>query len=164
MFRQKRNRSSGRWILGVGVAAAAAYFFDPRMGRSRRARVKDQVGAMFRRGARDVARQAEYARGHVEGLQHAVTSARDGRPPANDATLAAKIESEVLSRWAFPKGSISVNAEEGVVYLRGQCETPDQINDLEQRVRKVSGVVDVVNYLHLPETPAPNKQPSSDIH
>ncbi|MDQ3952588.1 MAG: BON domain-containing protein, partial [Actinomycetota bacterium] len=79
-------------------------------------------------------------------------------PPASDEALTAKVESEVLSRWSFPKGRINVNTVDGIVELRGTCDTSDQIGDLESRVRKVTGVVDVRNFLHLPNTPAPNKQ------
>lgn len=110
-----------------------------------------------RRGARETARKTEYARGHVEGLRHLGSS---DSPPASDEALNDKIQSEILGRWNYPKGSISINTVGGVVELRGTCETVDQIDDLEQEVRKVSGVVDVHNYLHLPNTPAPNKQGS----
>lgn len=81
-----------------------------------------------------------------------------GSVPDSDRVLTDKVQSEVLSRWNYPKGQISVNAVDGVVQLRGTCEQPDQISSLEQDVRKVVGVIDVHNYLHLPNTPAPNKQ------
>ncbi|MDQ3955424.1 MAG: BON domain-containing protein, partial [Actinomycetota bacterium] len=84
-----------------------------------------------------------------------------GSMPENDATLTAKVESEVLSRWNYPKGRINVNSVDGVVELRGVCETADQIDELEQEVRKLTGVLDVRNYLHLPNTPAPNKKDST---
>lgn len=77
--------------------------------------------------------------------------------------LTAKIESEVLARWNYPKGRISINSVDGVVELRGVCETPDQIGELEADVRKVTGVIDVHNYLHLPNTPAPNKEDARRI-
>jgi hypothetical protein len=56
-----------------------------------------------------------------------------------------------------PKGNVNIAAQDGVVVLRGQVERPDQIESLEARVRKVHGVRDVENLLHLPDTPAPNK-------
>ncbi len=150
-----RNRSAVRAVILGGVGAVIMYLFDPRLGRTRRAKLGDQLGAVFRRSAREAGRRAEYARGQVEGLRHV---ASPGSPPENDETLTAKVESEVLSRWNYPKGRISVNSAGGVVELRGTCDTSQQISELEQQVRKVTGVIDVRNYLHLPNTPAPNKQ------
>jgi osmotically-inducible protein OsmY len=156
MGRKRESSRRGRKFLLFGSAVAGlTYFFDPRLGRARRAKLRDQVGALLRRGARETSRRAEYARGQVEGLRH-MTS--EDSPPENDAVLTAKIESEILTRGNYPKGKISVNSADGIVELRGVCESPQQIDELEQEVRKVTGVVDVHNYLHLPKTPAPNKQ------
>lgn len=152
----------GHWFgAGAGaIGALAMYLFDPQQGRTRRAKLQDQIGGRLRRGAREAGRKAEYARGQAEGLRYLASS---DSPPANDETPTVKIESEVLSRWKYPKGRISVNSVDGVVELRGVCETPDQIGELEQEVRKITGVMEVHNYLHLPNTPAPNKQDVFDI-
>jgi hypothetical protein len=156
--RNRESRHIGRKFLLFGSAVAGvSYFFDPRLGRARRAKLRDQVGAILRRGVRGTARKAGYVRGQAEGLRHI---ASQDSPPENDAVLTAKIESEVLSRWNYPKGQINVNSADGIVELRGVCETSEQINELEQEVRKITGVIDVHNYLHLPNTPAPNKQAS----
>lgn len=142
-------------VIGAIAGATTMYLFDPQMGRTRRAKLGQQLAGVSRRKTRDLRGKAEYARGHIEGLRHVGSS---DSPPENDKTLTAKVESEVLSRWNYPKGSINVNTVDGVVELRGTCETPEQINELEAEVRKVTGVVDVHNYLHLPNTPAPNKE------
>jgi osmotically-inducible protein OsmY len=93
------------------------------------------------------------------GVQQKVASARqEETPPANDQTLAAKIESEVLGKAEYPKGSINVNVENGVVYLRGEVTSQDTKSAIEQDVRKVTGVVGVENLLHLPGEPAPTKE------
>ena len=47
-----------------------------------------------------------------------------------------------------PKGKINVNAENGVVFLRGEVASPELVETLETRVRKVHGVRDVTNLLH----------------
>lgn len=162
MFGTRRApTNNARKFLGVGAAVAAlAYFFDPRMGRTRRAKLQDQIGGLLRRGARETSRKTEYARGHVEGLRHAASS---DALPENDATLKDKVESEVLSRWKYPKGQINVTAVDGVVELRGVCDDAQQISDIEAEVRKVTGVVDVRNFLHLPNTPAPTTQGVRDL-
>ncbi len=155
MAKERQSPNIRKLVLLGGAVWAVAYYFDPRLGRTRRAQLQSRLGGIFRRSARKASQRADYARGQVEGLRHLATT---DSPPASDEALTAKVESEVLSRWDFPKGSINVNTVDGVVELRGTCETRDQINDLESRVRKVTGVVDVRNYLHLPDTPAPNKQ------
>lgn len=157
MFGRKREpkRTVRKLFLTGGAVGLTTYLFDPRLGRTRRAKLKDQISGLVRRGTRKAERRSEYARGHAQGLRHLLSS---DSPPQNDPALTAKVESEVLSRWKYPKGRISVNSVGGVVELRGVCESEDQISDLEQEVRKVTGVVDVRNYLHLPGTPAPNKE------
>ena len=145
-------------ILTASIGAGAMYLFDPQLGRTRRAKLQQRLGGASRRASREAARKAEYARGQVEGLRHMGSS---GSSPENDATLTAKVESEILSRRDYPKGRINVNSVDGVVELRGVCETADQIDELEQEVRKLTGVLDVHNYLHLPNAPAPNKKDST---
>ncbi|MDQ3985452.1 MAG: BON domain-containing protein [Actinomycetota bacterium] len=158
-FRRKKESHTGRRLLLLGGAGIAAmYFFDPQMGRTRRAKFAEQMGAFFRRGARRAERTGRYMGGQVYGAGQRVAHTGEDRPPPNDQTLVAKIESEVLSRNDYPKGKIAINAEDGVVHLRGELEDEGQIASLEQDVRKVTGVVDVRNLLHLPGGTAPNKE------
>jgi osmotically-inducible protein OsmY len=56
-----------------------------------------------------------------------------------------------------PKGKINVSVVDGVVELRGEADTPDMVDELVKKARKVQGVRDVENLLHLP-TPASAKQ------
>jgi osmotically-inducible protein OsmY len=56
-----------------------------------------------------------------------------------------------------PKGQINVNVEDGVVYLRGELEQHDLIEDLGVQARKVQGVLGVENLLHVPGEEAPAK-------
>ncbi len=155
MAKERQTWNVRKVVVLGGAVWAVAYYFDPRLGRTRRAQLQSRLGGVFRRSARKAAQKADYARGQAEGLRHVATP---DSPPASDEALTAKVESEVLSRWSFPKGRINVNTVDGIVELRGTCDTSDQIGDLESRVRKVTGVVDVRNFLHLPNTPAPNKQ------
>jgi osmotically-inducible protein OsmY len=84
-----------------------------------------------------------------------------GRAPAeerlNDPALARKVESEVFRDEEIPKGSISVNAEYGVIYLRGEVPSRDVMEELGVRARRVQGVRAVENLTHLPDEPAPTK-------
>jgi osmotically-inducible protein OsmY len=54
---------------------------------------------------------------------------------------------------SIPKGQINVNAENGVVVLRGQVDSPDLIKELEKKARNVQGVRDVENLLQAAESP-----------
>ena len=53
---------------------------------------------------------------------------------------------------------MSVNVEDGIVYLRGQIDSPDEIARLEQSARGVDGVRGVQNLLHRPGEEAPAKE------
>jgi osmotically-inducible protein OsmY len=148
-------------VAAAGAAgAAAAYFFDPQMGRTRRAKAKDRIAAMFRRTGRQLGRRGRWLGGKAYGLkmkaQHPVEQPKD----FDDATLAHKIESEVLR--GPDKGRISVNAEEGVVVLRGEVESSDDMTSIAEKVLRVPGVTGVENLLHLPGEPAPNKARAQD--
>jgi osmotically-inducible protein OsmY len=65
------------------------------------------------------------------------------------------VKSEIFQPADAPKDSVNISVENGVVYLRGQVEQPELIQDLEQRVRSVQGVRDVENLLHAAGTEAP---------
>lgn len=144
---------SPRTLLGVGIGFGLAHFLDPDRGAGRRAQAKDQLAARARRAGRDVARQGRYAAGEVRGKLH---EASDTAPtPLDGKALADRVASEVLRdvRW---KGSVNIDAAGTTVVLRGEVRLADDIDELEQRVRRVPGVTDVESYLHLPGQPAPN--------
>jgi osmotically-inducible protein OsmY len=100
---------------------------------------------------------AERYGGQLKGAATNVTPGA-GREPAeerlNDPALARKVESEVFRGEEIPKGSISVNAEYGVVYLRGEVPSRELMDELTTRARAVDGVRAVENLTHLPGEPA----------
>lgn len=75
----------------------------------------------------------------------------------DDVTLARKVESEIFRDADAPKGDVVVNAEHGVVFLRGQVKDSEQIKELEKAAQSVDGVKGVETLLHTPGTPAPMK-------
>lgn len=154
--KQRRRERRRSLLKGLGVGLAVAYFFDPDNGKRRRNVARDRALSLFRTGAQRTARLGRYAASQTYGAVQKVRHAGPDGPPPNDATLARKVESEVLGNSPL-KGSVSVNAEDGIVVLRGQVEQPDDINELEEKVRGVSGVRDVRNLLHTPGTPAPGR-------
>jgi osmotically-inducible protein OsmY len=98
--------------------------------------------------------------GQLKGAAGNVTPGA-GRAPAeerlNDPALARKVESEVFRDEEMPKGNISVNAEYGVIYLRGEVPSKETMEELATRARAVDGVRAVENLTHLPGEPAPTK-------
>jgi osmotically-inducible protein OsmY len=73
----------------------------------------------------------------------------------DDATLKDKVESELFRDEHEVKGAINVNAQEGVVQLRGELPSQDLIDALVGRVEQIQGVRGVENLLHTPGTEAP---------
>jgi osmotically-inducible protein OsmY len=149
-------------IVGIGALAAgwlAGFFFDKDNGRRRRKLVVDRTAGFVRRRARDAARAGRGVAAETYGVAMKATHLREQpKPQPDDVTLARKVETELFRPADAPKGRINVNAEDGVVYLRGEADTPEMINDLVERARKVQGVREVENLLHLPKTPAPMKE------
>jgi osmotically-inducible protein OsmY len=129
----------------AALGAALAYFFDPQNGRARR---KDAIKRIVRLSQRQGGRLAGKA-----------TQLREGpKPQPDDVTLARKVESEIFRDADVSKGQINVNAEEGKVVLRGEVESPQLIEGLVSKARKVQGVQDVENLLHTPGQAAPMHQ------
>jgi hypothetical protein len=156
--RPARRSGAKPFLTGAAVGAGLAWLLDPDQGHRRRRLLADRVAAAARRSSRRSVRALRVAAGRAEGrargFLHRLRPPVAGEP-ADDATLAHKVESVVFRDRRFPKGQISVNAEEGEVFLRGEVDEPDLIRDLEEAVRRVPGVRGVENLLHLPGTPAP---------
>jgi osmotically-inducible protein OsmY len=136
------------FVAGAAVGGAAAYLLDGRSGAQRR----QELQALARRRAHDVEGAAKGAQATAQGVvakaQHA--AAGGDAAPTDDITLARKVETEIFRDAGAPKGQVNVQAIDGVVELRGQVDDPHVIEDLEKRTRKVTGVRDVRNLLHLP--------------
>ncbi len=73
----------------------------------------------------------------------------------DDATLKDKVESELFRDEHEVKGAVNINAQQGVVQLRGELPSRDLIDALVDRTRRIHGVREVENLLHVPGTEAP---------
>jgi osmotically-inducible protein OsmY len=159
--RASRSRGSGgtgRGLLaGMGIGALLAFLLDPQQGRRRRHLARDRGLAVLRRRKRETVRKADYAAGVVAGVAHKAMPSRDRGEQLDDVTLTDKVKSEIFRHADAPKGRVSVNTEHGVVYLRGQLESQEQIRALAEAAAKVDGVERVENLLHPPGTPAPTR-------
>ena len=161
------RRRSARELAAVAASALTAgaaleFFLDPRSGKRRRHLVRDRTTAAFRRRARKVERQAHYEAGKMVGLAHTITHPDHAVPELDDVSLVRKVESELFRDRTIAKGPISINADRGIVVLRGQLEDAQEIERIEREVRGVAGVRDVENLLHPPGVPAPASRPHGD--
>jgi hypothetical protein len=155
--RAKPRRGSMVFLLiaGAGAGYLAAYFLDPERGRGRREDVVRRLTGLGLEANRMAQRTTVLATEKASGIKSHVLS-RTGSDETDDLTILDRVESEVFRDPAIPKGDINVMVVEGKAVLRGQVAEP-QIGAIEAAVRKVVGVKDVENLLHVPGTPAPNK-------
>lgn len=140
-------------LIAAAAGFAAMYLLDPDGGRRRRAMLRDRTAGIVRRVGVVTGRTQRKIGSDLYGVGQKVTHpgvAQD--EPANDATLAQKVMTELFRDPGIPKGSINVNAENGVVQLRGSVERPELILEIEGRVRRIAGVLDVDNLLHVAGT------------
>jgi osmotically-inducible protein OsmY len=150
-------------LLGLGAAIAAlTYFFDPQNGARRRNTARDRVLAFLRQSGRKAGRAGRAVASEAHGLKQKATHLKEeDKPQPDDVTLARKVESEVLGGDDGPKGSVVVNARDGVVELRGEVESPEDVKALGAAAERVAGVKDVNNLLHTPGS-EPETSPVSD--
>lgn len=128
--------------------AVLAFFLDKDQGKRRRAMARQRIGGMTHRLSRRGERFASHKRsemvGRVERARHPQAAQA---PPPDDTSLARKVETVIFRDPQVPKGSMNVNAEAGVVFLRGHAATSEQVQELERKTRAIPGVRDVRNLL-----------------
>ncbi len=144
-------------LVAGGVGALGEYFFlDRQHGARRRHVVRDRARAALRRRSRDAVRRAKYVEGVAEGVAHKAAYAVPGvgshKEPPDDLTLAQKVESIAFRKAGVPKGQVSVNSDNAVIYLRGQLENEGQIEELVRATHAIEGVDGVKNLLHTRNT------------
>jgi hypothetical protein len=124
----------GTFLGGLFIGAGLVYFFNSgRGGQGVAAPVMGKVGSMFGFNPPD-------------------------NPNPDDQTLKDRVQSEAFRGRNMQKEDVVVNVVNGIVELRGELATPEEIDGLIREVKNVPGVRGVESYLHLPNTPAPNKE------
>ena len=132
---------------GIGATAAAGmYLFDPDRGRSRRARLTDQVGAFFRNAGEKIGAKARYQRGVAQGAMHKMAEPFRPDEGIDDSTLLQKVRSEALGRWPGPSQGVEIDVDSGIVTLRGPA-SPGQAEELIHLVEAVDGVEAVTDQM-----------------
>ena len=116
-------------LLGGALGAGVLYFFDAEKGEERR---QNLLGMATSLGG----------------------GAGSEEQAARDQIITGRVETEIFRDPSVPRGQITINTVDGVVYLRGTANSQDQIYEIEQRIKKVEGVEAVINLLRLPATTA----------
>ena len=76
--------------------------------------------------------------------------------PPSEEEIAESVRDELGRHPDISAGDVSVEARDGLLYLRGEIDSPRLIRELDERVRELAGVERVRNLLHLPGTPPPD--------
>ncbi|SRR6266487_2015732 len=150
-------------MVGGAVGAALAYLFDPELGRSRRARLQDQLGASVRRGQRNLGRATRQLRDRTGAAAAQLEAASPSLEPEDDLTVLNRAESVLYGMPDFPKASVNLEVVGGELVLRGEVESEERAREIVEAASRVKGVAAVENLLHLPGQAAPNKAPSRRI-
>jgi hypothetical protein len=153
------GRMAARFCALFALGALVEYFILDRRHAARRRQIARERGrAVLRRRARDAARRAKYVEGVAQGTAykaaHAVPGVGGHKPPVDDVTLAQKVESIAFREARVPKDHVNVNAENGVISLRGLLEDGDQIARLVRATEAIEGVEGVKILLHTPDPSA----------
>ena len=155
---RERMQFAGAFAAGAATGGATLFFLDSLSGRRRRSRSTDRVAGSARRTLRKTARAGKRARSATVGTAKRVRHRSERPRDLDDVTLARKVESELFRDPSVPKGQISINAQRGVVQLRGEVPTIGMVTELIERTRRIQGVRDVESLLHLHGVEAPMHQ------
>ena len=128
------------FAAGAAIGAAATYFLDPRR--------RDDTLATVKSTATEAAATTKQAAAKAQSV---VSKAEE----PDDVTLTRTVETQIFRSADAPKGHVSVNAENGVVFLRGEVDDQAWIDRLGTEAEAVDGVHAVRNLLHRPGTAAP---------
>lgn len=156
--RRTRREAIGAWWRSAKVALR----LTPPRRRATDAPIPQIAAAAAGAGAgavmlmairRRVSRRAAYLEGRITGAVHEIRSTET--PPEDDRTLTDKVRTEIFRRPDAPKGSVNVSAVDGIVYLRGEVSSSDEIQRLIDDALAVTGVLRVESLLHTTGTAAP---------
>lgn len=137
------------------IGAGGAYFFDRRLGKSRRSRVRDRSRRLLcvlgRSGTRTLLRVDGRRRRLFAGAR-LIASHRAA--DMSDATVAQRIRSDALRSAGVSTRDVEVAVEDGVATLRGIIGNRKIADELIARVANVPGVDDVAAILRVSGMPA----------
>lgn len=136
----------GILMLGCrGLGASMMYTLDPRLGRRRRALVRDKAQAYWRRTGKFISQTARDARQRTYGLIAETQTQLRGADVPEDAVLVARVRAQI-GHVVSQAGAVTVTVHQGRVRLSGSIAT-HEVEKLLSAVASVAGVTAVVNHL-----------------
>lgn len=133
-----------RALRAFVIGAGTAYFFDPDLGRGRRAVVRDRGLKALRRLARLAEGKTTFVAGKAQGVYARGRRLVAPREPASDFVVEQRIRSEAFRDLEVAARDIDVEVSDGVVKLSGEVPDEDAASEVVGRVEKVEGVEEVV--------------------
>src|ERR1051326_5180517 len=119
------------WLAAGALGALSMYFADPVSGGYRRGMLRDRLSATVRGAWRTLGRTGRGVAADAYGMgQHVQHLKPEDWSVPNDAALTQRVETELFRDTRVPKGRISVNAEAGIVVLRGELDSPEEIRSI----------------------------------
>jgi len=166
-IREKRSAARGEesaigksligTLLGALSGVGLMYFFDPRLGKRRRALLRDKAVRLLHSGQEALGALGA-AGEQVKDRTYGTWVETQGRlreqfsdETIPDQQLEARVRSE-MGRWVEHLGALDVRAREGVVTLSGPA-LAYEVEDLVKAARGVRGVKAVENRLTVYERP-----------
>ncbi len=149
----KKQTTEGAGTVQDQASSAAGTVKD--QASSAAGTVKDQASSAME-GAKE---QAPSSTGAGTGAANQQSgNHQPDNPNPDDNTIRDRVETELFRRAWVPKGNLNIDVVDGVVELRGQLKHQSDIDTLIKDARAIQHVKDVRSFLHLPGTPAPNKE------
>ena len=143
----------GMLMLGcTGLGAGIMYVLDPRLGKRRRALVRDKAQAYWRRTGKFISQTARDARQRTYGLIAETQAQLRGAEVPEDAVLVARVRAQI-GHVVSQAGTVDVTAQQGRVTLSGSIAA-HEVEKLLSAVASVAGVTAVVNRLEVNHAPA----------
>ena len=138
----------GILMLGcMGLGASVMYVLDPRLGRRRRALVRDKVQAYWRLMGKFISQTVRDARQRTYGLIAETQTQLRGADVPEDAILVARVRAQI-GHVVSQVGAVNVTAHQGRVTLGGSIAA-HEVEKLLSAVASVAGVTAVVNRLEV---------------
>jgi osmotically-inducible protein OsmY len=143
-------------LLGGLLGALIAYYLDPAGGSKRRSK----AGTLLRSGSQTAQQGVQAVGSKTQGMVRETVMHAPDNPNPDDNTLRDRIESELFRDPKYSREHLNLMVVGGVVELNGQLDSQSDIDTVVERIGGMRNVRGVQNYLHLPGTPAPNKEES----